>query len=97
MVDFNAKEKHRRKVNTMVEERRKKTGEGEEVARTEVMKELRLTRKTNKSGKHEAAEKIKEEMETAMAGQEKRLVEKAVRKAVAKHFSQVRRRLLQEG
>jgi len=91
MVDFKAKQKHRNKINKMVEERKKSTAEDEETARAEVMKELRQARKNNRLEKHKQAAKIKADIEASMEGSDKKVVEKAVRKAVAKHFSQLKK------
>lgn len=74
----------------MVAERMKE-GKDEQTAKTEVMKELRQAVKAKKKGKHEEAERIKAEIEASMAGSDKNLVEKAVRRAVAKHFSQLKK------
>jgi len=92
MVDFKAKEKHRGKVNKMVELKMKETpGKDEKVVRAEVMKELRNRRKENKKAKHADVEKIKEEVRAEMGGKDQKAIDKAVSRAVAKHYSKLKK------
>jgi len=92
MVDVKAKEKSRTKVNKLVEQKIKETGaKDEKLVRIEVNKDLREKRKKNKASNHEEVDKIKAELSKTMAGQGKKVIEKAVNKAVAKYYSKLKK------
>jgi len=92
MVDIKVKEKLRNRVNRLVEQRMKETGaKDEKRVRIEVNKELRAKKKQNKASHNEEVDKIKAEVQTSMAGSDKKAVDKAVNKAIAKYFSKLKK------
>eukprot|EP00092_Neocalanus_flemingeri_P035840 GFUD01039020.1.p1 GENE.GFUD01039020.1~~GFUD01039020.1.p1 ORF type:complete len:503 (-),score=224.51 GFUD01039020.1:44-1552(-) len=92
MFDIKAKEKLRNKVNKQVELRMKETGATDEkLVRIEINKELRAKRKEKKASNHEEVDTIKAEVMKTMAGQNKKVIEKAVNKATAKYFSKLKK------
>jgi len=92
MVDSRAKEKRRNKVNKMVHQRMKETGATDEkLVRLEINREQRAKKKERKASNHEEVEKIKTEVQTTMAGKDKKVIDKAVNKAIAKYFSKLKK------
>merc|ERR1719154_67898 len=70
----------------------KETGaKDEKLVRKEINKELREKRKKNKASNHDEVEKIKADLNKTMAGQEKKVIDKAINKAVAKYFSKLKK------
>eukprot|EP00090_Calanus_glacialis_P025876 TRINITY_DN4060_c0_g1_i1.p1 TRINITY_DN4060_c0_g1~~TRINITY_DN4060_c0_g1_i1.p1 ORF type:complete len:473 (+),score=195.37 TRINITY_DN4060_c0_g1_i1:39-1457(+) len=92
MVDIKAKEKLRNKVNKVVEQRMKATGaKDEKLVRIEINKEMRAKKKEKKASNHEEVEKIKIEVMKTMAGKGKKVIDKAVNKAIAKYYSKLKK------
>jgi len=92
MVDSRAKHKKRNKVNKLVEERMKQTGAADEkLVRMEINRELRAKKKERKASSHEEVEKIKAEVQNAMVGKDKKVIDKAINRAIAKYFSQLKK------
>jgi len=92
MVDSRAREKRRNKVNKMVQQRMKETGATDEkLVRLEINREQRAKKKERKASNHEEVEKIKTEVQTTMAGKDKKVIDKAVNQAIAKYFSKLKK------
>jgi len=84
MLDLNVREKKRKKIKKLVEAKMK-SGKSENEAKKEVMKEQRLLSKEKKT---QDLDKIKQKVEKDMEGQDAKLIDKAVKKAIAKFHSE---------
>ena len=88
MNDCNATAKHMERLAKLIEERRQKTGEDKTTARLE---ELREQKKNVKETKRKEAEELRQAVEASMQGSDRNDIVKAVRKAQAKYFSQLKK------
>ena len=88
MNDCNATAKHMERLAKLIEERRQKTGEDKTTARLE---ELREQKKKVKETKRKEAEELRQAVEASMQGSDRNDIVKAVRKAQAKYFSQLKK------
>ena len=87
MVDLKVKQKKRDKIQRMVE-LKVKEGKSEKEAKKMVMKEQRLARKEKKTA---AVEQIKEKINKELANEDSKVREKAIKRATAKYFSQLKK------
>lgn len=93
MVDLKAAEKHRSKVNKLVQERLEQNpGKNEAEVKKEINRELREKRKDKKKNiKHsnqQNVDKIKKEIKDKMGDADDKAIQKATAKAVAKYYSE---------
>ena len=88
MNDCNATAKHMKRLAKLIEERRQYTGEDKTTARLE---ELREQKKKVKETKRKEAEELRQAVEASMQGSDRNEIVKAVRKAQAKYFSQLKK------
>lgn len=63
----------------------------EKLVRIEINKEMRAKKKEKKASNHEEVEKIKTEVMSTMAGKDKKVIDKAVNKAIAKYYSKLKK------
>jgi len=93
MNDCNATAKHMKRLAKLIEERRQYTGEDKTTARLE---ELREQKKKVKETKRKEAEELRQAVEASMQGSDRNDIVKAVRKAQAKYFSQLKKLMKSE-
>jgi len=92
MVDIKVKEKHRNKVNKLVQLKMKETGmTDEKLARKEVNKELRRKKKESKAVNPDEIQAIKDNIKKTLAGSTEKVINKAISKAIAKYYSQLKK------
>jgi len=76
----------------MVQQRMKETGATDEkLVRSQINREQRAKKKERKASKHVEVEKIKIEVQTTMAGKDKKVIDKAVKRAIATYFSKLKK------
>merc|ERR1711892_395740 len=63
----------------------------EKVVRIEINKEMRSKKKEKKALNHEEVDKIKAEVQKTMVGKDKKVIDKAVNKAIAKYYSKLKK------
>jgi len=96
MVDIKAREKHRTRINKLIQEKLEQNpGKSEVEVRKEVNRELRDKRKTKKKDVKNThlqnVEKIKQEIKAKMGDADDKALQKATAKAVAKYYSDLKK------
>jgi len=93
MVDIKAAEKHRSRINKLIQERLEQNpGKSEVEVKKEINKELREKRKNKKKNvklsNQQNVEKITKEIKAKMGGADEKAIQKATAQAVAKYYSE---------